>query len=169
MDLWTAEVQTALVNLVVAVLSIVAAWIGVEGAKYVAALKAKAMQAAIKTGNDLLESAAERAVRWVEQLAAQQIAKWTGPQKLAAAADYVTRQLPGVSEADAETAIEAVINRLKYGWDSITATDVDDAACVASTITTATVSEVADKVAAVVASAEEAVAKLQAIKDGETQ
>lgn len=165
MDLWTPEVQTALVGLLQAVLSIVAAWIGVEAARYVTALKAKALQAAAETGNALLENVAETAVRYVEQVASQQVAKWTGKQKLHLAADYVTRQMPGVSIEDAEAAIEAVLNRLKSGYGSITP-QTDTATRVATTITQATVEDVAERAAEVIARAEQTARNLQAITEG---
>ena len=164
MDLWTPEVQNALMGLLQAVLSIVAAWIGVEAARYVTALKAKALQAAAETGNALLENVAETAVRYVEQVASQQIAKWTGEQKLHLAADYVTRQMPGVSIEDAEAAIEAVLNRLTHGWSSIATSDTPTR--VATTITQATVQDVADRAADVIARAEQTAANLQAIAEG---
>jgi len=165
MDLWTPEVQNALMGLLQAVFSIIAAWIGVEAARYVAALKAKALQAAAETGNALLEQAAETAVRYVEQVASQQVAKWTGKQKLHLAADYVTRQMPGVSIEDAEAAIEAVLNRLKSGYGSITP-QADTATRVATTITQATVEDVAERAADVIARAEKAARNLQAITEG---
>lgn len=165
MDLWTPEVQNALMGLLQAVFSIIAAWIGVEAARYVAALKAKALQAAAETGNALLEQAAETAVRYVEQVASQQVAKWTGKQKLQLAADYVTRQMPGVSIEDAEAAIEAVLNRLKSGYGSITP-QTDTATRVATTITQATVEDVAERAAEVIARAEQTARNLQAITEG---
>ncbi len=165
MDLWTPEVQNALMGLLQAVFSIIAAWIGVEAARYVAALKAKALQAAAETGNALLEQAAETAVRYVEQVASQQVAKWTGKQKLHLAADYVTRQMPGVSIEDAEAAIEAVLNRLKSGYGSITP-QTDTATRVATTITLATVEDVAERAAEVIARAEQTARNLQAITEG---
>lgn len=165
MDLWTPEVQNALMGLLQAVFSIIAAWIGVEAARYVAALKAKALQAAAETGNALLEQAAETAVRYVEQVASQQVAKWTGKQKLHLAADYVTHQMPGVSIEDAEAAIEAVLNRLKSGYGSITP-QTDTATRVATTITQATVEDVAERAAEVIARAEQTARNLQAITEG---
>lgn len=165
MDLWTPEVQNALMGLLQAVFSIIAAWIGVEAARYVTALKAKALQAAAETGNALLENVAETAVRYVEQVASQQIAKWTGEQKLHLAADYVTRQMPGVSIEDAEAAIEAVLNRLKSGYGSITP-QTDTATRVATTITQATVEDVAERAAEVIARAEQTARNLHAITEG---
>jgi len=144
MDLWTPEVQNALMGLLQAVFSIIAAWIGVEAARYVAALKAKALQAAAETGNALLEQAAETAVRYVEQVASQQVAKWTGKQKLHLA---------------------AVLNRLKYGYGSITP-QADTATRVATTITQATVEDVAERAADVIARAEQTARNLQAITEG---
>jgi hypothetical protein len=101
----------------------------------------------------------------VEQVASQQVAKWTGKQKLHLAADYVTRQMPGVSIEDAEAAIEAVLNRLKSGYGSITP-QADTATRVATTITQATVEDVAERAADVIARAEQAARNLQAITEG---
>ena len=108
MDLWTPEVQTALVGLLQAVLSIVAAWIGVEAARYVTALKAKALQAAAETGNALLENVAETAVRtWSKSRRSNR--QVDGRAEAPSAADY-DRQMPGV-DMTLIAAIGAVLNR----------------------------------------------------------
>lgn len=120
MDIWTPDVQEGVLKLVTAVLAIVVAWVGVKAKSYLAAMEAQALQAARETGVQVLEQVAEAAARYVEQAAKHKFADLTNPEKLAIAADWVQNTLPGVSHDTAVGAVEAMLNRLKCGYGTIT-------------------------------------------------
>ena len=142
MDLWTADVQEALLGLLGTVLAIVLTWLAAKAASYLKALEAKAIQAAGEIADGRLTAAAEQAIRYVEQWAARQI-NATGAQKLAAAKAVLGKWFPEADEDDLEAVIEAALNGLKNGWrlepekittdtpDSIAARAADTAAEVA--------------------------------------
>lgn len=147
MDLWTAEVQDAVLKLIVAVLGIVVMWVGVQGKRYLAALEAKALESAQETGVQVLEQVAEAAVRYVKQVSTHKWAELTNPERLAIAADWVQSVLPGVEREVAVGAVESVLNRLKTGYGGLepkaaeTTTDTPDSIAARAADTAAEVAE----------------------------
>jgi len=115
MDLWTEDVQEALLGLLGTVLAIVLTWLAAKAASYLKALEAKAIEAAGEIADGRLTAAAEQAIRYVEQWAARQI-NATGAQKLAAAKAVLGKWFPEADEDDLEAVIEAALNGLKNGW-----------------------------------------------------
>jgi hypothetical protein len=73
----------------------------------------------------------------------------------------VLKWLPGVDEEDATAAVEATVNRLKCGYGSMETTT---ATAVATTITSATVQDVAAQAAAAIAQVKDLQATIDALK-----
>lgn len=116
MDLWTGDLQSAFLSALVAVLTVVVPFAAQWLRRYLLALETSALAKARETGGQLLYSVAEMAARWVEQTASQQATKWTGPEKLSRAVEFVQTQLPDVDKQTATAAVEAVLNAIDEGW-----------------------------------------------------
>lgn len=116
MDLWTGEVQNAVITLVVTALGIVAAWIGAKGRAYLTALESKAVAEARVRGGELMAEAAETAVRAVEALARNAAEKLMSAEKRALAVKFFLRLFPDADEELAGSYIEAALSRLQGGW-----------------------------------------------------
>jgi len=118
-DLWNEQVQEAVLGLLGTVLTIVLAWLAAKAAGYLRALETKALESAGEIAEGRFVSACEKAIRYVEQWAARKI-NITSAEKLAAARALVGKWFPEADPDDIEAMIEATLNGLKTGWDTIT-------------------------------------------------
>lgn len=116
MDLWTADVQEAVLKLIVALLGIAATWATVKAKNWLIAAEAKALAEAREKGGMLLEQAVRLAIQYAEQQATKQVDAWTNEDKQAAAAAFVLQRFPAVDAAEVADLIEALVKEAKSGW-----------------------------------------------------
>lgn len=114
MDLWTAEVQEAVLKLIVALLGIAATWATVKAKNWLIAAEAKALAEAREKGGLLLEQAVRLGIQYAEQEASKQLAKWTNADKQAAAAAFVMQRFPEADAAEVASMIEALVKSVKF-------------------------------------------------------
>jgi nitrous oxide reductase accessory protein NosL len=115
-DLWTPEVQEAVLKLIVALLGIVATWATVKAKNWLVAAEAKALAEAREKGGAMLEQAVRLGIQYAEQVASKQVAKWTNEDKLNAAVEFVQVRFPEVPAEEIDRMIDAVIKDVKAWW-----------------------------------------------------
>lgn len=116
MDLWTAEVQEAVLKLIVALLGIAATWATVKAKNWLIAAEAKALAEAREKGGLLLEQAVRLGIQYAEQWATKQVDQWTNEDKVTVVVDFVHLRFPDADRAEIVMLIDALLKDAKSSW-----------------------------------------------------
>ena len=165
MDLWTAEVQEIVLTFVTGLLGVLGAIVLAKLQGYYTELKAETRERVADIAHGALVAAFDTAVRAAEEWAHANGNK-IGAEKFAKVAAWARNAFDDLTEDQINTLILAAVHRMNYGWEPLKSGTASTATRVATTITQATVEDVAERAAEVIARAEQAARNLQAITDG---
>jgi hypothetical protein len=119
-DMWTAETQKELLDLVAAVLAIVICWVIAGGKAWLASASARAREAAKQINIEALEDLARLAIDYVEQEATKRakagLDALASEEKRSAAVAFMLGVAPDLDETTAGSVVEALLKRATSAW-----------------------------------------------------
>jgi len=147
MDLWTAELQEIVLTFVTGLLGVLGAIVLAKLQGYCTELKAETRERVADIAHGALVAAFDTAVRAAEEWAHANGNK-IGAEKFAKVAAWARNAFDDLTEDQINTLI--LVHRMNYGWEPLKNGTASTATRVATTITQATVEDVAERAAEVI-------------------